>query len=297
MLSRCMSRSVSIIGGGRVGRTLARRLREAGWKVGAVVARSPAAAQSAVRAIGGGVAFDRISFEAFGSNVILLTTPDSALGSVGRRLAQVGGERCRGKVVLHTSGALSSDVLAPLRRCGAAVGSIHPMQTFTGKSAPKLSGVTFTIEGDRNARRVARQIARALGGIPVIIEGEHKPAYHAAAVLVAGHALALVESAVRILMGTGFTRKRATETLLPLTRQILDNFEKLGSHDSWTGPIARGDYEVVAKHGKALHRYPVEFQEAYAALALLSAKVLSKKPAESKSRLKRVLKKSRGGSR
>jgi predicted short-subunit dehydrogenase-like oxidoreductase (DUF2520 family) len=87
------------------------------------------------------------------------------------------------------------------------------------------------------------------------------------------------------------------ETLLPLIRQMLDNFERLGPQASWTGPIARGDYAVVAKHRTALQRYPPEFREAYIALALLSGEVLSKKPAECKSRLKVVLKNSRGGSR
>lgn len=231
------------------------------------------------------------------SDVVLLATPDEALDSVARELAELSGKQCRAKVFLHASGALTAEVLSPLRRCGAGVGSIHPMQTFTGKRTPKLRGVIFTVEGDSKARRVATQMARDLGGIPVIIEGESKPAYHAAGALVAGHALALVESAVQILMGAGFGRKRAIETLLPLMRQMLDNFEKLGPQVSWTGPIARGDYAIVAKHQNALRRYPVEFQQAYAALALLSAEVLSKKPAESKSRLKRVLKKNRGGSR
>jgi len=296
-----MARSVSIVGAGRVGRTLARGLRQSGWRIGAVVTQSAATARSAVRAIGAGVAHEGLGRDLFASDVILLTTPDGALSSVARKLAQLGAGRCRSKVILHASGALSGGVLAPLRRRGALVGSVHPMQTFTGRGVPRLAGVTFAIEGDRKARgivqQIARQIVRDLGGVPVIIDRRHKPAYHAAGALVAGHALALVESAVRILTGAGFNRKRAIETLLPLMRQMLDNFERLGPQASWTGPIARRDYAVVAKHRAALRRYPPEFQEAYDALALLSCKVLSKRPAVCGSRLKMVLKYSRGGSR
>ena len=57
MLSRSMSRSsshtmpqtISIIGAGRVGQTIAKRLRKLGWQIGAVVTRSrqPPAPQSA----------------------------------------------------------------------------------------------------------------------------------------------------------------------------------------------------------------------------------------------------------
>jgi predicted short-subunit dehydrogenase-like oxidoreductase (DUF2520 family) len=288
MLSRGMARSVSIVGAGRVGKTLARCLREAGWSIGAIITRSKGTSRAAVRAIGAGVAHAALARELFTSDVILITTPDDALHNVAEQLAKLGGDACRGKTILHTSGALDSTVLAPLRKRGAAVGSLHPMQTFSGKGVPRLAGATFTIEGDAKARHVARQISRDLGGAHVLIKGEHKAAYHAAGALVAGHALALIESAVRILIRAGFERKRAVQTLLPLVRQMLDNFERLGAQGAWTGPLARGDYAVMAKHKTALRQHPREFQEAYMALALLAGEVLSKTPAATKARIKQL---------
>jgi predicted short-subunit dehydrogenase-like oxidoreductase (DUF2520 family) len=169
------------------------------------------------------------------------------------------------------------------------------MQTFSGRAAPHLRGVIFAVEGDRKARRAAQAIARALGGVPVPIAGPSKPAYHAAGVLVAGHALALVEAAVQTLLRIGFSRRRALQTLLPLIRQMLDNFERIGPRASWTGPVARGDLSTVARHVRAMRRYPREFQRAYAALALLGGRVLSKTPAATIARLERALKNSRGG--
>ena len=49
-----MKRTLSIVGAGRVGRTLGKRLRERGWRIGAVVTRSTATSRAAVRAIGAG---------------------------------------------------------------------------------------------------------------------------------------------------------------------------------------------------------------------------------------------------
>jgi predicted short-subunit dehydrogenase-like oxidoreductase (DUF2520 family) len=169
------------------------------------------------------------------------------------------------------------------------------MQTFSGRGAPNLEKVIFAVEGDRRAAAVARKIARSLGGVPVAIRGENKPAYHAAGLLVAGHSLGLMEAASQVLLKLGFRRRDALRALLPLTRQMLDNFEKIGPQKSWTGPLSRGDFETVARHTKAMQRYPREFQEAYAALALLSSKVLSKNRAGASNQLKRVLQKSRGG--
>jgi predicted short-subunit dehydrogenase-like oxidoreductase (DUF2520 family) len=291
-----MERSISIVGAGRVGRTLGKRLRGLGWRIGAVVTRSATTSRAAVRQIGAGKPFSRPAPEILDSKVILLATPDSALGSVANALASFDESKLRDRIVLHTSGAMDRAVLAPLARRGASTGSLHPMQTFSGRGAPNLEKVIFAIEGDRGAARVARDIARSLGGVPVAISSKNKPAYHAAGLLVAGHGLSLIEAATQVLLKIGFSRRDALSALLPLTRQVLDNFEKLGPQKSWTGPVSRGDFETIAKHTKAMQHYPREFQEAYAALALLSSKVLSKDRAGGAlDQLKRALKKSTGG--
>jgi predicted short-subunit dehydrogenase-like oxidoreductase (DUF2520 family) len=169
---------------------------------------------------------------------------------------------------------------------------MHPMQTFTGRGTPDLKDIIFAVEGAPKARRAAQAIARSLGGIPIAIDAEDKPTYHAAGALVAGHALALVEAAAEILTRIGFPRRRAVQTLLPLMRQMLDNFEALGAAASWTGPLARGDYSTVAKHVKALRNHPVEFGQSYAALGRLAARVLSQNPGIQLRELNRIEKKS-----
>ena len=293
MLTRSMSPTISVIGAGRVGQTVAKRLHKLGWRIGAVVTRSRTSARAAVRAIGAGTAHAKLTPGALDTDVILLSVPDDVLANVAQKLAKLAGpafrKKSRAKIILHTSGALDHRVLAPLARRGAATGSMHPMQTFSGRSAPRLDGVIFSIEGAPAARRAAQKIARSLGGTPVIISATDKPAYHASGTVVAGHALALVESATQTLIKIGFTRQRANQALLPLIRQMLDNYESLGPHAAWTGPLSRGDYATIAKHTKALRQFPREFQQAYATLAQLSARVLSKKNAATKSKLRRAL--------
>src|SRR5208282_1456098 len=104
ILSCCMDRSISIIGAGRVGTTLGKRLRQLGWRIGAVVTRSPATSRAAVRAIGAGLARAGITIDAASADVILLSTPDDALAIAARALAEISGADWRGKIVLHTSG-------------------------------------------------------------------------------------------------------------------------------------------------------------------------------------------------
>ena len=271
-----MKYGISIIGAGRLGRSLGRLLREKGWKVHAVVTRSAATARRAVRSIGGGRGLGQISADVFSAPVLLITVPDSAIASVVDRLASFGPENLQRKTVLHTSGALSSDVFTALRSLGAAVGSIHPLQTFSGIGIPSLDGRLFVIEGDRGAIRVTRAITRALGGHPVQLSASSKSLYHAAAVISAGQVLALEESAIRIFVSLGMKRREALNALLPLTRQVLENLERLGPRAAWTGPLARRDYSVIAMHEHALQPLPVEYLDAYRAVNRLAVRVLER---------------------
>jgi predicted short-subunit dehydrogenase-like oxidoreductase (DUF2520 family) len=276
-----VAETLAIIGAGRVGRALGRRLRELGWKIGAVVTRNESSARRAVRFIGAGTPLVTMSRRILASTCILIATPDAVVARVVEELARIGGEELKGHVILHTSGALDSTELKTARDLGAAVGSMHPLQTFNGVTVPPLEGKVFAIEGDVPAVRKARKIARAVGAAPSPIEAKNKPLYHAAGTLAAGHALVVIESAIQLLMSLHMKRSEAMRALLPMTKQVLQNYERLGVKAAWTGPLARGDYEVVAKHTAALHQHSPEYGEAYEALNRLAEKMLPRDGDES----------------
>jgi predicted short-subunit dehydrogenase-like oxidoreductase (DUF2520 family) len=257
---------------------LGRRLRENGWKIQSVVTRGEPSARRAVRFIGAGSASAAITRQIVSAPAILICVPDDAIRETSDELARLGGEELRGKIVLHTSGACGSDALDALRICGAAVGSMHPLQSFSGVDVPPLEGKIFAIEGDEAAVRVARQMVRALGGTPVRIAAAKKPLYHAAGALAAGLVLAMEEAGVQMAMASGMKRREAVRALLSLTRQVLEHYEKLGPQKAWTGPLSRRDYRVVAVHEEALSEIRPEFLEAYRATCQLAARVLSDDP-------------------
>jgi predicted short-subunit dehydrogenase-like oxidoreductase (DUF2520 family) len=283
-----MQNSLSIIGAGRVGQALGRRLHELGWEVGVVVTRSEASARRAVRFIGAGKACAGMTRQILASRVILICSPDDAIGFVSQELARIGDEQLAGTIVLHTSGAMGSEVLEAARKRGAKVGSLHPLQSFSGVAVPSLEGRIFTIEGETQAVRVARRITRALGGSPVRISGSKKILYHAAAAMAAGHVLAVEEAATQLLVALGMKRSEAIRGLLPLTRQVLENFERLGPRAAWTGPLSRGDYRIVAAHRDALQKLPREFAAAYESLNRLAARVLPKDSASTLAELEKI---------
>lgn len=264
-------------------------MRAHGWHIGAVVTRSAVTARSAVHAIGAGHPHEGVTRRVLDADVVLIATPDDRIHDVAVKLARAGGEEWRGKVVLHTSGALDDRVLEPLAHLGASTGAMHPLQTFSGRGVPLLEGVAFVTQGHGRARQAARRIARTLGGAPVTLRRAAKPAYHAAGTFAAPYFLTLVESATCILMRVGFSRRRAKSALMPLIRQTLANYERFGARKAWTGPVARGDFSTVARHRVALAEWPEEFSQSYAALARLSARVLASDAKRKLRQLDRVL--------
>src|SRR5260370_7007697 len=228
-----------IVGAGRVGKALGRCLHELGWRVGVVVTRSIPTARAAVRGIGAGFPTDRLTCQLLDSDVMLMATPDNVISDVAADLAHLGGHEWRGKTVLHTNGALESSALGTLADAGAATGSIHPMQTFSGQSVPDLAGCVFGIDGSPAALKVARKMIRQMGGVAVRLSGPNKAAYHAAGTIACAHVLTLLEAATRLLMAQGFTRRQAPRALLPLTPQTLLNFDRFLPYPPWPGPITR----------------------------------------------------------
>jgi predicted short-subunit dehydrogenase-like oxidoreductase (DUF2520 family) len=283
-----MSETVSIVGAGRVGRALGRRLHELGWRVGGVTGRSMSTARASVRAIGAGEPSGGLTRQILNSTVVLITTPDGAIEGVAKALAQLGGNEWAGKVALHTSGALDSSVLQSLADLGAATGSMHPMQTFSSQNVPDLAKCIFGIEGSAAALRVARKMIHQMDGVAVRLSGVNKAAYHAAGSFACAYVLALMETATRLLMTQGFKRRQAMRALLPLTRQTLDNFESVGPLAAWTGPMARGDFSTIERHVKALGDFEPEFLEAYKTLSRLNATVLAAKPGALLKQLDRI---------
>ena len=245
---------VSIIGAGRLGTTLALALADKSYPIRSMVARRAASARKAAKLLDPlDDAVQVLPAKNLGSllaaDLFLITTPDDQIAHVASELARL--QTPRRATALHTSGALSAEVLAPLRKRGWSTGSIHPLISATG-STTVLDGAFWSVEGDKTALRVAKTIVRDLGGKSFSIRSEDKPLYHAAAVMSAGNVVALFDVALEMLVQCGLTRTTARTVLLPLLASTVRNLETKDPADALTGTFARGDLETVKRHLKAL---------------------------------------------
>lgn len=263
--------SIAIVGPGRLGSTLARELPQNGYTVAEIVARGKPAQRVRKLASNMGARISIAPTALLNADLIWFCVPDQEIASAARHLAD--RTEWKGKTAFHSSGALSSEELNVLRQQGAAVASVHPFMTFVAGSMPSLTGVPFALEGDAAALRLAGRIVRKLGGQPFRIARQDKAAYHAwgffsSPLLVA--ALVTAEQAARTV---GLSAAEARKKMLPIVRQTIANYAELGPAGAFSGPLARGDTEIVRKHLRTLRKLP-QARDVYLALTRAALRYL-----------------------
>ena len=275
---------VAIVGAGNLGTALALALQQAGYAIEAVIARSRGAslkkAHTLAKQLGARASTNLSDVHA---DLIWFCVPDAEIGRAARSLA--ANVKWKGRVALHSSGALTSDELAVLRRRGAAVASVHPLMTFVRGSRPSLVGVPFAIEGDPAAVRVARSVVENVGGHAYSIRQKDKAAYHAWGTFASPLFTALLAATEQVAVLAGVNRKAARRRMIPILLQTLANYATFGAAGGFSGPIVRGDVDTVMRHLRVLREAPVA-REVYVALAGSALRYL---PAKSKGSLRRIL--------
>ena len=240
--------SISIVGIGRVGGALAIALSRAGFAIDALIHRDGATVDLIKPFLASTAKTGTVeSIGDIESDVVLITTADPDIQPTSEALADKISSR---SIVLHTSGSLSSDVMAGVRTDERQIGSLHPLVSISDpvKGADKFGGVFFCIEGDPDAVRVAKEIAEALGGRTFSIAPEQKALYHAAAVTAAGQVTALIDLAITMLAETGVDRATAKEVLLPLVESTISNLKTQTPAEALTGSFARADAGAIERH-------------------------------------------------
>jgi predicted short-subunit dehydrogenase-like oxidoreductase (DUF2520 family) len=222
--------------------------------------------------------------EPLASDLVWITVPDDAIVATALQLART--QDWKGKIVFHSSGALTSDDLAPLREQGAKVASLHPGMTFVRGPAPRMSGVAFAVEGDPAAVRVAKRIVRDLGGTTYAIDKRNKVLYHAFGSFASPLVVALMASLERVAKAAGIRPGDVKTMMVPLLRQTLQNYLQHDAASAFSGPLVRGDVATVRRHLEKLKVVP-EARAVYIALASSAVKNL---PVKNRKAMQRELK-------
>ena len=255
---------IGIVGAGAVGTALGVALSRAGWPIHAVASRDPGRRERFRSLVEVSRVFADPEPLLDEVELVILAVPDDAIGPLAASLRLYGGQ-----AIIHTSGALGVEVLAPAMAAGTQVGGFHPLVAFadTERAVAALHGATVAIEGDDQLATMLADMAEAIGATPVRLAPGSRAAYHAAAVLAAGGFIALLDAIAELGRVAGLDEAGSLAIYGPLIEGTLANAQALGIRAALTGPMTRGDVGTLRSHLAMLEAHAPDVLDLYTAAA------------------------------
>ena len=260
-----------LIGAGRAGRALSIAMTQTGYQFTWIGSNKiedsiKLARQAGIKKYG-------VRFEGFNQNAgfLILAVPDDKIKNVASDAARAGiiGNET---TVAHLSGVLGSDELIDVRKAGAKVMAFHPAQTLTLDSDPNtvFKNIFFDMEGDDDACALGESVAKDLGARAIRLDPQSRVLSHLAMTVASNYSVSLIRMAEEIMISAGIPLEAAQKMISPLFLNTARNISTIGTVKSLTGPISRGDTEIIKTHLAALERMNKEYKMLYSGLARIA---------------------------
>ncbi len=181
------------------------------------------------------------------ASIIVIAVEDGQIPEVSKKLALFTLD---GKIVLHTSGALNSEVLRNLEKRGALTGSLHPMQTFPVPFlAPSIwENTVCSFEGHPRVLQALKPVFEKLGAKILPVNIAQKILIHICGVIVSNYVVGLLAWAEGLLADQDFDSRDIRDIFYPLIHKTVENYQMHPVENILSGPLQRGDVETILKH-------------------------------------------------
>ena len=260
--------TMNIIGAGRLGKTIGRLLQESGLvDIQQIKNSHHQSALEASQFIDSGAPVTHWR-EVKPADIWLLSCPDAKINLVLDEL--LASELIKSNnVIMHCSGAIASEILKP-QPAGYCVCSIHPVHSFADpeNSYQHFSGTHCAYEGDASALAIILPLFEKIEAQLFEIDSNNKTLYHTATVLACNALVGLLDASLECFNAAGVTPEQASQLLLPIVHQTVDNVLQKSPVDALTGPLMRGDTDIIEKQLAATQRLNTGISDIYASLSL-----------------------------
>ena len=271
---------MDIIGAGKVGSCFAVELSAAGYEVRFLTERNKSRTGRIKRNVKGLITSSEINAQAIEeSDIVLICVQDKGISLAVDEIKATGAD-IKGKLFIHTSGALSSEVFKKLKAGVKNTASFHPIQTFreiSYKDNSLLRNIYFGIEGGSEAKKFLVKLVKSLKSKYIEIPKNKKYLYHSASVIASNFLVTYMDIISGILKSAGIKKGDAFEIYKPIIMQTLKNIEESGSIDSLTGPIERNDTELLSRQIESIAVEMPQLLEFYLNMSNETSKVALKK--------------------
>jgi predicted short-subunit dehydrogenase-like oxidoreductase (DUF2520 family) len=272
--------AMSIVGAGMVGSALAMLFDRAGYPIVSVISQKKNSAKNLARIIQCRNFSDSLSDIHRETRIILIAVPEEYILGIAEEILKHSHLDFSKLAVFHTSGSLTSDALLPLRKEGAMVFSLHPIQSFSkaltlDHHIVRMKNVVYGFEGYKTALPLARRLVEALCGKLVRIPKEEKILYHIACVFASNYSVSVLGTVEELTQRIHGDLKLSH--FEPLVKTSIENAFSLTPAMALTGPIARGSTSTLEGHVNELRKKDKTLASFYQQLGLQALKMAVRK--------------------
>lgn len=147
----------------------------------------------------------------------------------------------KNRLVVHTSGAVSMNVLSKKNRRGV----FYPLQTFSKNQKTDFKEIPICIEAENPEDvKLLKKLGELISDQVVEINSDQRAIIHVAAVFVNNFTNYLYQIGADILS----RNKMDFDILIPLIRETSKKIERLSPELAQTGPAKRNDKKTIEKH-------------------------------------------------
>lgn len=169
------------------------------------------------------------------ADLYIISVSDKAISEVSKQLL------FQNRIVVHTSGAASLDVLDSKNRKGV----FYPLQTFSKSKAVDFSTIPICLEAENTFDfKVLETLAKGISNAVFPINSEQRKALHVAAVFVNNFTNHLYQIGQEICV----EHQVPFEVLKPLIQETAEKINMLPPVEAQTGPAKRNDFNTIEAH-------------------------------------------------
>ncbi|MFH6959905.1 Rossmann-like and DUF2520 domain-containing protein [Flavobacterium aquidurense] len=169
------------------------------------------------------------------ADLYIIAVSDKAIADVSKQLP------FQNRIVVHTSGAASLDVLDSKNRKGV----FYPLQTFSKSKEIDFSTVPLCLEAENTFDfRVLETVGKSISNAVFAINSDQRKALHVAAVFVNNFTNHLYQIGQEICE----EHQVPFEVLKPLIKETAEKINTLDPIDAQTGPAKRHDSNTIEAH-------------------------------------------------
>ncbi len=248
---------VTLIGAGNVGYHLGQRLFNKKIKIQQVYSRKHSNAADLAKIVKASPTNDLSTIDA-SADIYIIAVKDDAIVEVAAKLAK--NKRLTKKIIVHTSGSVSSKVLAEYF---SNYGVFYPLQTFTKGQHVYFKNIPICVDAkkEKSQKRLLK-LGKEISKDVRLITDKERAVLHVAAVVVNNFTNHLFHIGATICKEEGLD----FDILKPLIQETAEKLSRKPPYDMQTGPARRGDQQTIKKHTEYLKKFP-KYQSLYTLLS------------------------------